>query len=151
MLLTIQREQWQALTAVCAIPAFYAGKTPMPLLIDDGAGANAVTIPHDSAKATDWGANTAAARAIAMQYWKKAELVFVVWNYEQALWVVPSATLMSAPNLVSPARNCCNSWDAAGGDGGRGLRARRAFGVAGEQARGVDVPNDAHESGGAGL
>ncbi len=81
LLLTIQREQWQALTAVCATPAFYAGNTPMPLIIDDGTGANAVTIPHDSAKVTEWGSTAAAATAaLAQRYWKKAELSLLSSN-----------------------------------------------------------------------
>ena len=103
MVLSIQRAQWQALTAACATPAFYAGTAPMPLIIDNGTGSNTVAIPHDSAKVTDWGATAAATTAaLATRYWKKAELVFVVSNYEQALWVVPSATLLSAPILVAP-------------------------------------------------
>ena len=75
----------------------------MALIIDDGTGSNTVAIPHDSAKVTDSVATAAATTAaLATRYWKKAELVFVVSNYEQALWVVPSATLLSAPILVAP-------------------------------------------------
>ena len=40
--------------------------------------------------------------AIAKKYWKKAECVFVVADYEQALWIVPSAAFLSAPILVQP-------------------------------------------------
>ena len=103
LILKLDREPWQALSAACATPAFYNGSGSVPLIFDDGAGSASVAIPHDSVAVKDWGkdAQTATA-AIATKYWKKAECVFVVSGYEQALWVVPSAAAATAPILVNP-------------------------------------------------
>jgi hypothetical protein len=101
--LRLDREQWQALAAACATPAFYNHNGSTPLIIDDGTGQSEVAIPATTVSVKDFGADApAATAAIAKKFWKKAETVFVVGDYEQALWVVPSASLLSAPILVSP-------------------------------------------------
>ncbi len=101
--LKFDREQWQALAAVCATPAFYNSQGAVPLIFDDGTGQNTVAIEHDTMSVKDFGADAAAASAkIALKYWKKAELIFVALTYEQALWIVPSAALAGAPILVNP-------------------------------------------------
>jgi len=103
LLLQLQREQWQALAAVCATPAFYGNGANIPLIFDDGSGKNEVVIPHGTHSVRDWGADAAAVTAhIATQYWRKAEIVFVVDTYEHALWAAPCAALQSAPMLVHP-------------------------------------------------
>jgi hypothetical protein len=62
-----------------------------------------VAIPHDSSAVQDFGTDAAAATAkITKAYWKKADCVFVIDNYEQALWIVPSAAILSSPILVNP-------------------------------------------------
>jgi hypothetical protein len=103
LVLNLERQQWQALVAACAAPAFYADGSATPLIFNDGTGTLEVKLPHDTAAVKDFGGNPAAATAaLAKKYWKKAETVFVVTTYEQALWIVPSAALMSAPILVNP-------------------------------------------------
>ena len=103
LLLRLDRQQWQALAAACAAPAFYGPEGSMPLILDDGSEKRDVAIPHDTASVKDFGNDAASATArIARKYWKKAPAVFVVGAYEQALWVIPSAALLSAPILVNP-------------------------------------------------
>jgi hypothetical protein len=103
LVLKLDRESWQALTAACATPAFYNASASVPLIFDDGTEKREVVIPHESAAVKDFGKDAqAATAAIAMKYWKKTECVFVVSDYEQALWVVPSAAVASAPILVNP-------------------------------------------------
>ncbi len=103
LVLKIDREQWQALAAACAAPAFYNAAGSVPLVIEDGAEKGEVKFEHDSAAVKDFGKDAAEATAkIAAKYWKKAETVFVVAEYEQALWIAPSAALLSAPILVNP-------------------------------------------------
>ncbi len=103
LVLKLDRQQWQALAAVCATPAFYNCANSVPLIFDDGTEKGEVAIPHDTAAVKDFGATAAeATAAIAKKYWKKADCVFVVTDYDQALWVVPSAALLSAPILVAP-------------------------------------------------
>ena len=103
LVLQLQREPWQALTAACLTPAFYNSDYAVPLVLDDGSEKREVAIPHDTASVAGFGGGSAAATAkIAMAYWKKAPCVFVVATYEQALWIVPSAALVSAPILVQP-------------------------------------------------
>jgi len=103
LVLKLDRQQWQALAAVCATPAFYNGNGAVPLIFNDGSAKREVAIPHTDAAVKDFGANAAeATAAIAKKYWKKAETVFVVADYEQSLWIVPSAALLSAPILVNP-------------------------------------------------
>ncbi len=103
LVLRLDRQQWQALTAVCITPAFYNNNGSIPLILDDGTTKPDVAIPSTSASVKDFGPDAQAATAsIAKKFWKKAETVLVVANYEQALWVVPSAALLSAPILVNP-------------------------------------------------
>src|SRR5262249_40677217 len=86
LVLKIDRENWQALTATCITPAFYNHSGAVPLIIDDGAAKHDAAIPSATASAKDFGADASAATAaIAKKYWKKAETVFVVADYEQAL------------------------------------------------------------------
>lgn len=103
LVLNLERQQWQALAAVSAVPAFVADGGATPLILNDGTGTGEIKIPHDTAAVKDFGKDAATATAgIAKKYWKKADSVFVVTSYEQALWVVPNASLLSAPILVSP-------------------------------------------------
>jgi hypothetical protein len=103
LVLNLERQQWQALVAVCATPAFYSDGSATPLIFNDGTGTQEIAMPHDTASVKDFGSDAASATAIiAKKYWKSAETVFVVETYEQALWVVPSAALLSAPILVKP-------------------------------------------------
>jgi hypothetical protein len=103
LVLTLERAQWQALVAACAAPAFYNTAGAVPLIYDDGAEKREIKLPHDALRVKDLGADAAAATAkLAARYWTRAERVFVVETYEQALWVVPSAALLSAPILVAP-------------------------------------------------
>lgn len=103
LLLKMERQQWQALAAVCAVPAFYGNGTATPLILCDGTGTNPVAIPHDTLDVKALGPNAAAAAAsIARRYWRRAPTVFVVDSYEQALWIVPSAAFLNSPILVSP-------------------------------------------------
>ena len=104
LVLKLDREQWQALAAVCMTPAFYNSGSAVPLIFDDGTAKREVAIPHATATVKDLGADAVLApAAIAKQYWKKAECVFVVSDYEQALWVVPNAALLAAPIATSSA------------------------------------------------
>jgi hypothetical protein len=101
----LQREPWQALAAVCLTPAFYDAESATPLVFDDGSEGRDVALPHDTIVVSTLGGDAAAATAkMATTYWKKAATVFVVDTYEQALWVVPSAALLSAPILVNPSQ-----------------------------------------------
>ena len=103
LVLNLERSQWQALVAVSAVPAFYAAGSATPLILNDGSGKSEVSLPHDVAAVKDFGRDAITATAgLAKKYWTKAETVFVVSTYEQALWVVPSAALLSAPILVNP-------------------------------------------------
>lgn len=103
LVLQLRREPWQALTAACLTPAFYNSDYAVPLVLDDGSEKREVAIAHDTASVAGFGGNAAAATAkIAKTYWKKAPCVFVVETYEQALWIVPSAAIVSAPILVEP-------------------------------------------------
>lgn len=105
LVLRLKREPWQALAAVCATPAFYNARASTPLVFDDGSESRDIPIPHDTATVESFGRDAASATAgIAAKYWKHAETVFVVDTLEQALWVVPSAALLSAPILVSPGK-----------------------------------------------
>ena len=103
LVLRLDREQWQALAAACVTPAFYNRNGAVPLVFDDGTEKRDVVIPHATASVKDFGANAAVATAaIAKRYWKRAETVFVAADYEQALWLVPSAAFLSSPILVNP-------------------------------------------------
>ena len=106
LVLQLKREPWQALVAVAMTPVFYNGAASTPLLFCDGSEQREIAIPHDTLAVQDLGADAATATAkLAAKYWKKAEVVYVVENYEQALWAVPCAALESAPILVSPTKD----------------------------------------------
>jgi hypothetical protein len=103
LLLQLGREPWQALTAACLTPAFYNSDYAVPLVLDDGSEKREVALPHDTASVAGFGADAAAATVkVATTYWKRAPCAFVVENYEQALWIVPSAAIIAAPILVQP-------------------------------------------------
>jgi hypothetical protein len=103
LLLQLDREQWQGLVAVCATPAFYSRGNATPLIFDDGSELRELEIPHDTLSVKQLGEDAPqATAALARKYWTKAETVFVVEDYEQALWVVPSAAMLSSPVLVQP-------------------------------------------------
>jgi hypothetical protein len=103
LVLQLERQPWQAMVAACVAPAFYNNDYAVPLILDDGSEKRDVAIAHDTAKIADLGGTAATTTAkIATTYWKKAPCVFVVESYEQALWIVPSAAMISAPILVQP-------------------------------------------------
>jgi hypothetical protein len=103
LVLKLERQQWQALAGACAAPAFYNSQGAVPLIYDDGLEAREVKLPHDTASIKDLGPDAAQAAAkLAATYWKKAEQIFVVESYEQALWAAPCAALLAAPILVAP-------------------------------------------------
>jgi hypothetical protein len=103
LLLQLDREQWQALVAVCVTPAFYSRTNSTPLIFDDGSERRDLEIPHDTLAVKQLGKDApTATAALARKYWTKAETIFVVEDYEQALWVVPSAAFLSAPIMVQP-------------------------------------------------
>lgn len=105
VVLRLQREPWQALAAVCLTPAFYNAESATPLVFDDGTENREIALPHDTLVVSALGQDAAGATAkMATTYWKKAGTVFVVESYEQALWIVPSAALFSAPILVNPSQ-----------------------------------------------
>jgi hypothetical protein len=107
-----QHKQWQALVAVSLIPGFINRESTTPLFFSDSSSDISTVIPYDTKKVTTWGSDAKTASAkIATEYWSKAELVFIVDNYEQALWVVPSASFYKAPILVTPAQDTLNSLD----------------------------------------
>lgn len=104
LLVTFERQQWQALIAACAAPVCYAEQRAVPLLFNDGTGVKPIPLPHDVIAVKELGADAATATAtLATRFWKQAPTVFIVSTYEEALWVVPSATLINAPILVNPA------------------------------------------------
>jgi len=73
VLLKVDREQWQALAAVCAAPAFYNSQSSVPLIFDDGKGQNDVAIEHDTMSVKDFGSDASAATAkIALKFWKES-------------------------------------------------------------------------------
>jgi len=99
----LDRKQWQATAAACLVPAFFGREGSTPLLFSDRSEKRTVDISYDTLGIDSLGTDASAATAaIASKYWSKAELVFVVDGYEQALWAVPSASYLGAPILVSP-------------------------------------------------
>lgn len=97
---SLARQEWQFLAAVSLAPVYASSA---PILYNDGSGELASTIPGESLKISDLGSDAATVTAaIATKYWKTAPTVYVVETYEQALWVVPSAALATAPILVKP-------------------------------------------------
>ncbi|UCC68486.1 MAG: hypothetical protein JSV79_00690 [Armatimonadota bacterium] len=113
LLAELDRKQWQALTAACLTPAFFGREQSTPLLFSDRTEKRALEIPHETLSIESLGGDAAAATAaIATRYWQKAELLFAVDNYEQALWAVPAASFLEAPILVAPTRATLSQLDA---------------------------------------
>jgi hypothetical protein len=103
--LELDLQQWQAFGAICSVPAFFGRSRAVPLLFSDGSGGQKLYGSYDEKKVTDFGTTAeSVSKKIATDYWSKAELVFVVENYEQGLWVIPSASFYGAPILVSPSK-----------------------------------------------
>jgi hypothetical protein len=110
LILTMDQHQWEALVAVCAVPAFIGREAQTPLMFSDGTGHGNTIIPTETKAITTWGANAQQASLnLTTDYWSVAELVFAVSNYEEALWIVPSASFIGAPILVSPDSEALNS------------------------------------------
>jgi hypothetical protein len=107
VVLKLEHQAWQALVAACAAPAFYAGGVAAaPLIYDDGTAApQTALVPHDTLAVKDLGGDArSATAALAARYWRQAATAFAVSTYEQALWAVPSASLLKAPVLVDPTK-----------------------------------------------
>ncbi len=110
LVLSFSKNQWEALVAVCAVPAFITRTSAAPLFFDDGSETVSIDIPHDTKTITSYGTEAVSASAnLVIGYWSKAELVFAVETYEQALWVVPSASFLNAPILVTPTQETLNT------------------------------------------
>ncbi|WP_455391584.1 C25 family cysteine peptidase [[Eubacterium] cellulosolvens] len=110
MVLTFEQKQWQATVAVCAVPVFIGREAQTPLMFSDGSGEINAVIQYDTKAVTAWGSDAITASAkMATEYWSKAELVFAVNDYEEALWIVPSAAFIGAPILVSPTQSTLDS------------------------------------------
>ena len=110
LVLSMNQKQWEALVAVCTVPAFISRSSSTPLMFSDSMGDITTVILHDKKAVTGWGSDAKSASGkLATEYWSKAELVFAVENYEQALWVVSAAAFISAPILVSPSPETLNS------------------------------------------
>jgi len=107
LVLQLQREPWQALTAICLAPAFYNRDHAMPLIFDDGAEKREVAIPHETIAVQELGADAASATAkIAKTYWKQAACVFVADGYEQHCGRAERSG-PAAPVLVNPTGRRC--------------------------------------------
>ena len=110
MVLTLKHHQWEALTAVSMVPAFIGRTDAIPIIFDDGSEEVELEMDHDTQSVSSFGSEAVSASAgVAKRFWSKAELVFVVENYEQALWVCPSAAFLDAPILVSPTKETLDS------------------------------------------
>lgn len=109
-LFKINKNQWEALSSVCIVPAFIGRTTNIPILISDKSEDSTINIPHETKAVESWGSDaiTASANAV-LNYWSRAELVFAVENIEQAYLVISSASFLEAPILVSPTLNTLNS------------------------------------------
>jgi len=112
LVLTFDQKQWQALVAVCTVPAFIGRTSSTPLMFSDGSGDVSTVIPYDTKSVSTYGSDAISATAkIATDFWSKAEIVFAVEKYEEALWIVPSASFLNAPILVSPTKETLSSLD----------------------------------------
>jgi len=110
LVLTLEQKQWQALVAVCTVPAFIGRSSATPLIFDDGSGGVTSIMPYDTKTIATWGSDAKVASAkLATEYWSKAELVFAVEKYEEALWIAPAASFLDAPILVTPTQDTLNS------------------------------------------
>lgn len=110
LVLTLEQKQLQALVAICTVPAFIGRSASTPLMFSDGTGEVSTIIPYDTKAVSSYGSDAPSASIkIANEYWSSAELVFAVETYEEALWIVPSAAFLSAPILISPAKETLKS------------------------------------------
>jgi len=110
LVLTLEQKQWQVLVAACSVHAFISRSSVIPLFFDDGSEDVTIDVPHDTLQVTTLGSDAATATAkLATEYWSKAELVFAIEKYEEALWVIPAASFLEAPILVSPTEETLNS------------------------------------------
>ena len=108
--LTMNQNQWEAVVAVCAIPAFIGREAQIPLMFSDGTGQVTQIIPTETKAVTGWGADAKLASLnLVKDYWSVAEVVFAVTDYEEALWIVPSASFLGAPILVTPDSDALNA------------------------------------------
>jgi len=106
VVVNIEHHQWEALTTVCMTPVCISRSSTIPLIFDDGTEKRTIEIPHDMKNINEFGPDAISASAkIATDYWNTAELVFVVNSYEESLWIVPSASFLSAPILVTPTKS----------------------------------------------
>jgi hypothetical protein len=110
LLLSLEKDQWQAIAAACIAPVFYDRKNSVPLLFDDGSEERSIQIPHDSKSVSDFGSDARSATAnITSAYWTKAEIIVVAKTYEQVLWSIPIASFLSAPILIDPGKTTLSS------------------------------------------
>ena len=110
--LTFNQNLWEPLVAVCAVPVFIGRNASTPLFFSDGTGEISTVIPYDTKAVSSFGSTAASASAgLAQNYWTKAELVFAVNSYEEALWIVPSASFLGAPILVTPTAEIIQTLD----------------------------------------
>jgi hypothetical protein len=106
ILININKYQWEVLAAVCAVPVFIGRTHNVPILISDDSDGKVIDIKYNSKNIAGWGTDSkSATEQIALEYWSSAEIAFTVENYEHALWIVPSASFLSAPILVSPSQD----------------------------------------------
>jgi hypothetical protein len=106
LLININQNQWQATSAVCAIPAFIGRTYNIPILISDNTDDEGINIKYQPKSIINWGSDAkSATEQIALDYWTSTELAFSVNDYEHALWIIPSASFLSAPILVSPTQD----------------------------------------------
>jgi len=103
--LTLNNNKWEALVAAAIVPVFITRSSSTPLLYSDGFEdeEEEPELIKDTRSVSSFGTDPQSATSkLATNYWSIAELIFVVDDYEQVLWVVPSASFLSAPILVSP-------------------------------------------------
>ena len=106
MVITLEQKQWQAMVAVCAIPAFIGRGDKTPLMFAEKAQDISTVVPYDTKAVTTWGSDAKSASAkLATDYWSKADIVFAVESYEETLWIVSTAAFIGAPILVSPSES----------------------------------------------
>jgi hypothetical protein len=110
--LTFNSNQWEALVAACMVPAFIGRTLSVPIFISDNTEELSIAIPHEIETVSSLGINPSSALATTVKsYWSKAELVFVVETIEQAYWIIPSASFLDAPILVSPSKETLEKLD----------------------------------------
>jgi hypothetical protein len=103
MVLELEHQKWQFTAAACITPAFIDRFQSTPILFDDGIESRTLQIPYESKTIASFGTDVSSATAaIAKTYWNKAEIVIITDTYERVLWLVPTASFLSAPILVNP-------------------------------------------------